>query len=274
MENNVMTLIRTRRSVRTFDGKAIPPETVRQLEAWLSDTENPFGIDMEFRLLDPKALGLSSPVITGETLWLGGKIARVPNAEEAFGFAMERLLLRAWGLGIGATWIGGTMDRPAFERAMGLSSGEMMPCVTPLGVPAEKMSLRESLMRKGVKADTRLPFESLFYNGSFDTPLSPAAAGELAESLEAVRLGPSAVNKQPWRVLRQGEKNHFYRKQSRGFGAGEAGDMQRIDLGIALSHFALVSEAKGLRLRFSREDPGLPCPDDLSYIGSYEAEKQ
>ncbi len=271
---NTMDLIRSRRSVRTFDGKAVPPETVRQLEVWLADTENPFGIDMEFRLLDPRALGLSSPVITGETLWLGGKLAKVPNAEETFGFAMERLLLRAWSLGVGATWIGGTMDRPAFERAIGLSSGEMMPCVSPLGVPAEKMSLRESLMRKGVKADTRLPFGSLFFDGSFDTPLSPAAAGELAESLEAVRLGPSAVNKQPWRVLRQGNLFHFYKKQSKGFGAGEAGDMQRIDLGIALSHFALVSEAKGLRLRFTREDPSLPCPGDVSYIGTYEATRQ
>ena len=270
----ILSLIRSRRSVRSFDGKAIPPETVRQLEAWLSDTENPFGIPMEFRLLDPGALGLSSPVITGEPLWLGGKIARILHAEEAFGFAMEKLLLRAWGLGVGATWIGGTMDRPAFERAMGLSSGEMMPCVSPLGFPAEKMSLRESLMRKGVRADTRLPFESLFFDGSFDAPLSPAAAGEAAECLEAVRLGPSAVNKQPWRVLRQGERFHFFKKQSKGFGAGEAGDMQRVDLGIALSHFALAAEEKGLRLRFTREDPGLPCPGGTDYIGTYEVEKQ
>ncbi len=268
----IMSLIRSRRSVRTFDGNAIPPETVRQLEAWLADTENPFGIPMEFRLLDPKALGLSSPVITGEVLWLGGKIARVPWAEEAFGYAMEVLLLRAWGLGIGATWIGGTMDRPAFERAMDLQDGEMMPCVSPLGFPAKKMSLRETLMRKGVRADSRLPFEELFFDGSFDRPLSPAAAGSLAEPLEAVRLGPSAVNKQPWRVLRQGDHFHFCKKQSKGFGPGEAGDMQRIDLGIALSHFALAAEEKGLRLRFLREDPGLPCPGDTVYIATVQVE--
>ena len=270
--DKLMDLIRSRRSVRTFDGKPLSPETVSRLESWLQDTENPFGIPMEFRLLDPAAEKLSSPVITGEPLWLGGKLARVPQAEEAFGYALERLLLRAWSLGVGATWIGGTMDRAAFEKAMELRPGELMPCVTPLGTPAEKMSLRESLMRKGVKADSRLPFEALFFDGSFDAPLSPAAAGAFAEPLEAVRLGPSAVNKQPWRVLRQGERFHFYKKQSRGFGGGEAGDMQRIDLGIALCHFALAAEAAGRKLRFQQEDPGLPCPGDTVYIATYAAE--
>lgn len=46
-----------------------------------------------------------------------------------------------------------------------------MPCVSPLGVTASKMSIKESLMRKGVKADTRLGFKELFFNGNFDSPL-------------------------------------------------------------------------------------------------------
>ena len=54
--------------------------------------------------------------------------------------------------GIGTTWIAGTMNRDAFEAATRLEEGERMPCVTPLGRPAARMALRESLMRKGVKA--------------------------------------------------------------------------------------------------------------------------
>ena len=57
--------------------------------------------------------------------------------------------------GIGTTWIAGTMNRDAFEAATRLEEGERMPCVTPLGRPAARMALRESLMRKGVKADSR-----------------------------------------------------------------------------------------------------------------------
>ena len=88
---------------------------------------------------------------------------RLPHAEEAFGYVFERVVLFTEAKGIGTTWIGGTMDRGAFERAMGLEEGEVMPCVSPLGYPARKMSLRETMMRKGVKADSRLPFEALFF---------------------------------------------------------------------------------------------------------------
>jgi len=45
--------------------------------------------------------------------------------------------LFAQSLGVGTTWIGGTMNRDAFEKAIGLSAGEMDPsykteCVTEL----------------------------------------------------------------------------------------------------------------------------------------------
>ena len=85
-----------------------------------------------------------------------------PGEEEAFGYAFEKIVLFVQSLGVGTTWIAGTMDRSGFERAMKLNEDEVMPCVSPLGYEAKKMSLRETMMRKGVKADTRLPFASLF----------------------------------------------------------------------------------------------------------------
>ena len=109
------------------------------------------------------------------------------------------------------------MDRAAFERAMALGPEEFMPCVTPLGYPAAKMSLRETMMRKAVRADNREPFEALFFDGDFDTPLSAEKAGSLREPLERVRLAPSAVNRQPWRVLVGGGCVHFYKKGSKGY---------------------------------------------------------
>ena len=86
------------------------------------------------------------------------------------------------------------MDRKAFERAMHLSENEVMPCVSPLGYTAKKMSLRETMMRKGVKADSRLNDEKLFFDGAFDKPLAAENAGNLQLALEMVRLAPSAVN--------------------------------------------------------------------------------
>ena len=265
----VLETIRKRRSVRTFDGKALREEDARKILDFAEKAANPFGIPISWRILDAKQHGLSSPVIVGTDTYIAGKMQAVPGAEEAFGYSFEKVVLFAETLGIGTTWIAGTMDRPAFERAMEVSEGEVMPCVSPLGYPAKKMSVREAMMRKGVKADSRFAFEDIFFDGSFESPLSESKAGRLRGALEAVRLGPSAVNKQPWRAVVCGDKVHFYEKRSRGYVSGNGWDIQKIDMGIALSHFGLAAEESGLSVSFGICDPGLGAPENTVYIASY-----
>lgn len=160
------------------------------------------------------------------------------------------------------------MNRAAFEQAMGLADDEMMPCASPLGYPAKKMSLRESMMRKAIKADERLPFEELFFDGNVNTPLTREKAGCLADPLEMVRLAPSAVNKQPWRVVVADDTAHFYLKRSKGFGHEGKLDIQMVDLGIALCHFALTAKENGLNIAFKQEEPAITA-EGMEYIGSY-----
>ena len=114
----------TRKSVRTSDGNPLRAEDLEKLQAFAATIENPFGIPVSFVFLDAKEQGLSSPVLTGEPMYVAGKVAKVPYGDVAFGFAMEQLLLYAWSLGIGSVWIGGTMKREAFEKAAGLGAGE------------------------------------------------------------------------------------------------------------------------------------------------------
>lgn len=265
---NVTDLIRSRRSVRSFDGAGLSEAELNDVLGYARAVETPYGLPIQWRVLSAKAEGLSSPVITGTDTWIAGKLRRAPHAEEAFGFAFERVVLYAQSRGIGTTWIAGTMNRPAFERAMALEVGEVMPCVSPLGRPAAKMSIRETLMRKGVRADSRLPFGELFFDGGFDAPLTPERAGTLAEALESVRWAPSAVNKQPWRVVLAGSVAHFYEKRSKGYVSADGWDLQKVDVGIAMCHFACVLEAQGLRYDFRQDDPGIACPADVGYVGS------
>ncbi len=266
---NIKDLVKNRRSVRTYDGREITAEDKARLCAFMENTPNPYGINTEFKLMDAGKYGLKCPVAVGTDLYVGGKIKRVPSAFEAFGYSFEMLVLYAQSLGIGTVWLGGTMNRPAFEAAMELAEDEMMPCASALGYPAKKMSLRESMMRKAIKADDRLPFEELFFDGSFDAPLSEEKAGELAYPLEMVRWAPSAVNKQPWRAVLEGNTVHFYLKRSSGFGNHEVLDMQRIDMGIALCHFDLAARELGMRPSFAREEPNIPLGDGTLYIASY-----
>lgn len=221
-------------------------------------------------MLNAKEHGLSSPVLCGDTLYVGGKVTPCEHWNEAYGYAFEKLILAAQSLGLGTVWIGGTMNRSIFEKAMALETDEVMPCVTPVGYTAAKMSIREGLMRKAVKADWRMPFEELFFDGAWSAPLTAEKAGALAYPLEMVRLGPSAVNKQPWRAVVMDDAVHFYLKRNKDFAIGKSGDMQKIDTSIALCHFDLAAQEAGLNPQFQLSNPGLPLEDGTEYIASYK----
>lgn len=266
---HIKELVKARRSVRTYDGRALTAEDRNKLMTYARAIENPYGLKVDFKLLEGEQHGLKCPVITGTDLYIGGKINRDPHAFEAFGYSFEMLVLYAQSIGIGTVWLGGTMNRSAFEDAMELAEGEMMPCASPLGYTAPKMSLREGVMRKGVGADQRLAFGELFFDGNFDTPLSEEKAGALAFPLEMVRWAPSAVNKQPWRVLVTDKAVHFYLKRSKGFSPHGTLDMQRIDMGIGLCHFDLATKECGMTTRLITEDPGLGAGTDMEYIATF-----
>ena len=265
---NALELIRHRRSVRTFDGNPLRPEDAEKLMAFARSAGNPYDIPIEWRLLNAKTEKLSSPVITGTETFIAGKMTRVPHAEEAFGIEFEKIVLYAEYLGFGTTWIAGTMDRKAFERAMELKEGEVMPCISPLGYPAARMSLREVLMRKGVKADRRMNFEELFFDGSFDKPLMKESAGSLTDTLEMVRLAPSAVNKQPWRVVLADGNAHFYEKRSKGYLGADGWDLQLVDMGIAMCHFLCGTEEAGRQAELVLSEPDIQKPEGVFYTAS------
>jgi hypothetical protein len=264
-------VIRARKSVRTFDGRDLSPAHRAALERAMAEAPRLLAIPVTFRWLDAGADGLSSPVIAGAGTYLAGKVKTQPLAAAAYGYSFEHLLLSASALGLGTVWLAGTLDRPAFEAAMALQDDEVMPAASPVGYAA-KRSIRERALRRAVKADARLPFERLFFAGDFASPLAPDAAGSWAEPLAMVRLAPSAVNRQPWRVVTDGQRVHFYECRSRGIAKGETLDIQQVDLGIALCHFELAAKEAGLRGHFAAADPGIACPDRTTYVLTYEAE--
>ena len=74
-----------------------------------------------------------------------------------------------------------------------------------------------------------------------------------------LRLAPSAVNKQPWRVVMTEEGFHFFENKMVG-GESIGFDMQRIDVGIAICHFHMAAEEKGLVGHFERKAPDIDIP--------------
>ncbi len=266
--SSLLDIIKGRRSVRTFDGRALGAEDRQKLENYMADVPNPFGIPVEFVLLDTEKHRLSSPVIAGESLYAAVKVDKGPYADVAVGYSLEKLVLYAWSLGIGTTWMGGTFKRDIFEKAVGLDEGELMPIVSPLGYPAEKQSLKEKMMRKGVGADSRVSAESFFFDRAWNIPFPLSPVDGTAELAEMVRWAPSAVNKQPWRIIAADGCFHFYLKHDKGFLSEKVGDMQKIDMGIAICHFVAGLEGQGKTPEVFVGDPCIEVPDGVEYVAT------
>lgn len=270
MDTSVKDIIRKRKSVRTFSGEALRTEDKQKLDEFLNALDNPFGISVEFRFLDAKKHNLSSPVIVGTEEYIAAKVSRVPQSEIAYGYSFEKFCLYAESLGIGTVILAATISRSAFEKAMEVKDTEVMPVASPIGYPAKRKSVREKLMRKGIKADERLPFETLFFESSFAQDLTPERAGQFREALEMVRLAPSAGNKQPWRAVVCGDKVHFYEKKAKAMSNNPLGDIQKVDVGIALAHFDLTLKERGISGYFAVNNPGFEADDSIEYIITFE----
>ena len=206
--------------------------------------------------------------------------ATTPDAMalEDFGYRMELIVLYAAELGLGTCWLGGTFTRSSFARKISARADEILPAVCSIGTIAAEEHVVDSLMRQNVRARERLGWDQLFFDGRFGTPLSPESAGEFAQPLEMVRLGPSASNKQPWRIVRAGGRLHLYLKRSKGYRDGMVqkllgvADIQRVDMGIAMSHFSLTAAEAGLKGAWEKCEPTLEKPGPLvEYVASWSA---
>ncbi len=77
---NMMEIIRSRKSVRTFDGNALKQEDADGIIKFAEKLENPYDIPIFWKILDGKKYDLSSSVIAGTDCFIAGKLPRVPYA--------------------------------------------------------------------------------------------------------------------------------------------------------------------------------------------------
>ena len=261
-------MIRKRKSCRSFDGAALKVMDRAALERFIGDVSNPFDVPVVSRLLDAKEHDLSSPVVVGADVYMAAKAARCAHFEIGYGYSFEKACLYAEHLGLGTVMLAASISRAAFEKAMEVKEDEVMPVASPVGYPAAKRTVRDSLMRKGLRADDRIAFDKLFFVDAYGHGLSKDYNGVFSEALEMLRWAPSATNRQPWRAIVSGGKVHFYEEKT--LKDSPLGDIQKVDMGIALCHFDLTMQENGHTGAFVFEDPGLAVPENVHYIVTYE----
>lgn len=283
----VIQLIRKRFSCRTYDTNPISEAHLDSLIQFADDCRlGPLGSRPHFKIVasregDSQALrGLGTyGFIKNPVGFILGACSDAPGSLEDFGYLLEAILLRATDLGIGTCWLGGTFTKSRFVQKMDLQNGEFIPSVASIGYPSDDKAWMDRMSRLYAGADRRFAWNDLFYQDQFGKGLAPSNAGEYQEPIECVRLAPSASNKQPWRIVKIDRSWHFYLKRTPNYPVpifnslvGIA-DLQRIDLGIAMSHFELSAKEIGLTGSWNTKDPGIELPDKLTeYTTSWYAD--
>lgn len=267
--------VRKRYSVRNYSERKIDQDTRQSIESFVNSLDNPFDQEVKFHYLDRKEMSEDEKlgtygVIKGAKQYIGASIQLQPLSLEALGYELETLMLYLATIDIGTCWLGGTFDRKGFAKAMNIGENEIFPAITPYGYAADKKHLLEISMRKMISADKRKEWSQLFYKDNFETPLDPSEAKDLEFPLEMVRLGPSASNKQPWRIVVLNDACHFYEYKKPGYSDAFPYDIQRIDMGIAACHFDCAMREKGILGEFEViSQPDLKLPKNIEYVFSW-----
>ena len=253
-QHSPLNLIRARTSVRRFTGEILPGKVREELDRCCKTlTVGPLGSSCRFRLVknDTQSKDRGDRVgaygmIWGARTYLAGAVEDNRHALEDFGYLFELLVLKATDLDLGTCWLGGIFTRGRFAKAIGLGVEEILPAVSPVGEPTKRRSILDQVIRWGAGSKQRKSWSDLFFDSETGTPLSEERAGGFATALEMLRLSPSASNRQPWRCLRQEGFIHLYLQRSPGYRSVTPKDLQRVDMGIAMSHFDLALAASGL----------------------------
>ena len=282
----VTEIIRQRFSCRFYSREPIDADKCVQLQTFIVDLPSgPFGTRPRFDLVaateaDGKALrGLGTyGFIKNPSAFILGAMKPSEYDLEDYGYLMEAIILHATSLGLGTCWLGGTFTKSNFAKRIQLTVSESMPAVTSVGEYLNPEQNRMGLVSRTAGAHQRLAWEKLFFNYLFGVPLLRNEAAEYASALEMVRLGPSASNKQPWRILNNNKFWRFYLRRTPGYYEDPLKrilnlcDLQRLDMGIAMCHFELTARELGLKGEWIIEEEIDKYPAVLTeYVVSWES---
>lgn len=260
---DILEAMRTRRSVRSFDGEGLTTGQMTELEKAVEDTYNPFGGDFSIRLkhfdragdYKPSTYGMIKNAVDYFTIGM-------TDSEEsalAVGFSFEQVVLKAWQIGLGTCWIAATFKGSAFEQGEPWPEGEKLRIISPVGRPVRK-SMMENITRMTLGSNNRKAFKELFFTDGFSRSLTQE--NTFAEALNMLRLAPSSTNSQPWRVLVENELVHFYYIPK--------SPVSVLDSGIGICHFYLTERYYGHEGTFYKEKETPAKKDNWRYLMSYK----
>lgn len=243
---------RVRRSRRAFDSRPVGEDALSGLERALQQT----GAHADARVVVVREPAVD--VFTG-ALGTYGKISGAPHLlvviadtrshfhQQHAGYAGECAILEATAAGFDTCWVGGFFDPRKVSGLVELAAGERAVAVSPLGRAATDLTTTERAMRGMAGAHRRKPVEEIAPG------IGPSWPGWTHSAAELVRVAPSAVNRQPWRLRFDGTALTVSRDN-----AFETPKVTKaLDCGIAMLHAELGALEAGVAGAWSDLNEGL-----------------
>lgn len=255
-----------RRSRRQFDGRVLPKDIVSNLmdiSRELNDhvqgarsvlvNENP---DKVF-----KGAAGSYGKVKGAPAYVAfiGNM-KDPNVQEKVGYLGELFILEATARGLATCWIGGFFRPEVAKTKISLNGDEQILAVSPIGFAEERLTIEEKLMSGFASSHKRKNLETLLLASPAET-----LTMWMSSVLEAARLAPSAVNRQPWRFTIENETI----KVSVDNNKDSFHISKRLDCGIAMSHIEIAANHKGITGHWEY----LADPDVARFVPHYAEAK-
>lgn len=236
--------ISIRRSRRQFDANlSISPELISNLQRVCAEFRPFPGARAE---LIPQAPDKIFKFIAGSygfvknaraALVFLGDINNSHSAEEA-GYTGEGVVLEANVLGLSTCWTAGSFSSKNISDYINIRNNEKVLAVSPLGFAPKSISLADNVMAAFGRHSLRIPLSNLVSGlpeNEWQSWIKPA--------LEASRLAPSAMNRQPWRF----EIKPKFIIISTDDGKLDMRMSKRLDCGIAMLHLEIAALHQGIK---------------------------
>ncbi|MFC1920377.1 nitroreductase family protein [Chloroflexota bacterium] len=173
---------------------------------------------------------------------------RSPYVQEQVGYTGEGIMLQAEVMNLNTCWVGGFFRRDMVSSLVDMEKNEQVFAITPIGYAVEEPTFGEKLITGFGWTHKRKPLSKMVI-GLKDTEWPEW----MKSSLQAARLAPSAVNRQPWRFIAD-EKSITVAVNDKSL-KRETQISKRLDCGIAMLHIEVAALNSGISGHWEFLDP-------------------
>ena len=236
--------IERRRSRRKFEAKPLKPKNLNHLKSMCSKfcpfpdarsvlvTKSPEQVFKGTIGSYGKIKGAAAFIA-----FIGDSASRSVN--EHIGYTGEGIILESEAMGLNTCWVGGHFKADVVESMISIGENEKVYAVTPVGYAPVRLTLEEKLMAGfGLRSRRKELSKLVIGLRQSEWPLW------VKPVLEAARLAPSRMNRQPWRF--HVEKDSIVVAINRATMEVNSVTSERLCCGIAMLHIEVAAKHFGV----------------------------